>query len=199
MPTFPSPGDNNQKEFNAYEWHWGASYQKKTQTQSNLVTELGESHQENNPFHLTLTRPDSSPTHPFPQIFTYLASSPGTQWALASCNEDDILLKNAYHSNVYSLLFWEQQTSGRGCEMAIYRVPRASFRCRVLLLLLRSLSLSQRGRHNPACTKVTIKGGRAQPSQVPEEDTPAFLPLQVKKLLAALLSTPEPKPLSLQP
>lgn len=83
--------------------------------------------------------------------------------------------------------------------MAIYRVPRASFRCRVLLLLLRSLSLSHRGRHDPEGTKVTIKGGRAQPSQVPEEDTPAFLPLQVKKLLAALLSSPEPEPLSLQP
>lgn len=93
--------------------------------------------------------------------------------------------------------FWEQQTSGRGCEMAIYRVPRASLRCRVLLLPLHSPSLPHRGRHDPACIKVTIKGGRGQPSQVPEKDTPAFLPLQ--KLLVALLSTPEPILQSLLP
>ena len=32
LPTFPSPSDNDWKELNEYEWHWGDAYQE-TQTQ----------------------------------------------------------------------------------------------------------------------------------------------------------------------
>lgn len=95
---------------------------RKPRARSDLVTELGEGSWKktqsilpnvHSPWQLI------SPTHSFPQIFTYLASSLGTQWALTSFNAEDILLKKVFCGDVCTLLFWERQKSGQGYRMAI--------------------------------------------------------------------------------